>query len=459
MNILGLTKKKTTNPFISLSSKDVNLSPTGLVSTKVPNTTKTVQPQVKNILAGKTTPTAQSNQISSSTAESLPVASAPVKETLASVATPKDTLIDKLTKASATASEYSPTKTYEELAKSSGLSDIQTQKADYNTKVKETFDMLDKLESDISARTSGMMVSDAQRRRILASEQAPITKELQTYQTGLESATEAEKTAKSDILTQMGLSEKEAGLPLETLKSEADLRTKIEALSKPTEEELDTFTDASGNRVAIMYDKTTGKTREIQLGKAQVSSSAGGLLTPTQGFDRELKLASDFEKYAGEARTAIRSIGTVNQGYEEAVKALKEGKGLNSQSQAVIIGFNKLIDPTSVVRESEYARTPEGQSLLNTLQGKIIKIQQGGAGMTKASLEEIKNTANALLQGYQKQMLNYAQRTQNQANNLKSLSGGTAGDLSRILTPDVLDVLSQMEASGSVDTFLNNAGY
>lgn len=44
--------------------------------------------------------------------------------------------------------------------------------------------------------------------------------------------------------------------------------------------------------------------------------------------------------------------------------------------------YNKLSDPSSVVRESEYARTPENLPLINRISGAIQKVQAGGAGLT-----------------------------------------------------------------------------
>ena len=55
-------------------------------------------------------------------------------------------------------------------------------------------------------------------------------------------------------------------------------------------------------------------------------------------------------------------------------------------SQAILISFNKLLDPTSVVRESEYARSATGQSALETMKGYADKLARGGAGVTEAEL-------------------------------------------------------------------------
>lgn len=58
---------------------------------------------------------------------------------------------------------------------------------------------------------------------------------------------------------------------------------------------------------------------------------------------------------------------------------LKNYVGLD---QGLITMFNKLTDPKSVVRESEFARTPENLPLINRISGAIDKIQAGGGGLT-----------------------------------------------------------------------------
>ena len=103
---------------------------------------------------------------------------------------------------------------------------------------------------------------------------------------------------------------------------------------------------------------------------------------------------------------------------------------LNAATQAIITSFNKIIDPNSVVRESEYARSPEGQSLLATLQGKFNAISQGGPGLTKESLKEFVDTANQLNQNAQY----YAQQQSAQATATAKAFGL---DTSLIGTPDM----------------------
>lgn len=70
-------------------------------------------------------------------------------------------------------------------------------------------------------------------------------------------------------------------------------------------------------------------------------------------------------------------------------------------SQAVLITFQKILDPTSVVRESEYARSAEGLPLLSRIQGMFERLQSGGAGVPKEELAQMAETARQFLVGMQ----------------------------------------------------------
>ncbi len=51
--------------------------------------------------------------------------------------------------------------------------------------------------------------------------------------------------------------------------------------------------------------------------------------------------------------------------------------------------FNKLADPESVVRESEFERTGQSLSFRNQLLGKWSRLAKGGAGLTNPDREAI----------------------------------------------------------------------
>lgn len=65
--------------------------------------------------------------------------------------------------------------------------------------------------------------------------------------------------------------------------------------------------------------------------------------------------------------------------------------------QGLITMFNKLTDPNSVVRESEYARTPQNLPLVNRFTGAMLKVQQGGAGLTDKDREALVWGAQVIL--------------------------------------------------------------
>lgn len=66
-------------------------------------------------------------------------------------------------------------------------------------------------------------------------------------------------------------------------------------------------------------------------------------------------------------------------------------------SQAVLVTFQKVLDPTSVVRESEYARSPQGLAILDRLEGVYERYKSGGAGVPKPVLAEMVETARQFL--------------------------------------------------------------
>jgi len=71
-------------------------------------------------------------------------------------------------------------------------------------------------------------------------------------------------------------------------------------------------------------------------------------------------------------------------------------KGRNFLDQVLITTLQKTIDPPSVVRESEYARTPAGVALMNRLPALMEKVNLGGAGLTMGDREELVQVAKII---------------------------------------------------------------
>lgn len=75
-------------------------------------------------------------------------------------------------------------------------------------------------------------------------------------------------------------------------------------------------------------------------------------------------------------------ISSQVQRLEKAMEENKSGGSKIAVDQALITILNKMLDPQSVVRESEYARTPQDMALWNRIKGKFEKWSTGGAGLT-----------------------------------------------------------------------------
>lgn len=104
--------------------------------------------------------------------------------------------------------------------------------------------------------------------------------------------------------------------------------------------------------------------------------------TPNAKLEATLKLRDRYVKETQSAQTVSLQLEQMRS----ALSAVKSGSAA-AGSQGVLVTFQKILDPTSVVRESEYARSGAGLSLLNRLDGLAMKWQQGGAGVPVLELE------------------------------------------------------------------------
>jgi hypothetical protein len=77
----------------------------------------------------------------------------------------------------------------------------------------------------------------------------------------------------------------------------------------------------------------------------------------------------------------------------DAGLAAAERGDLAQGAQAVLVTFQKILDPASVVRESEFMRSAAGQSLINRVQGAYERLTQGGAGVPLPELKKFAQLA------------------------------------------------------------------
>ena len=110
------------------------------------------------------------------------------------------------------------------------------------------------------------------------------------------------------------------------------------------------------------------------------------------------------EAYSKDYRTIQNNLGNIKVSINRLQSMPADERNKIAVNQAIITSYNKITDPTSVVRESEYERTPQGAALLNRLRGAYEKISQGGL-LTEEDLLEISETATDIAE-MQRRLLN-----------------------------------------------------
>lgn len=127
--------------------------------------------------------------------------------------------------------------------------------------------------------------------------------------------------------------------------------------------------------------------------KKSASPYTQAMLRRLEAADRQFgtNLRKEFE-----GRTEVKDFKEIEFRYDVMDKAFEESKTTGNfvaVDQALITTFNKITDPDSVVRESEYARTANDLALINKIKGKIIKIGKGGPGLTHSDRTAIHRLA------------------------------------------------------------------
>ncbi len=167
-------------------------------------------------------------------------------------------------------------------------------------------------------------------------------------------------------------------------------------------------------------DGTSGlKTKSVNIGGvtledptlSDLKTQREDRLIKQQQFSNSTKLRQEFIN-----RPEVKDYMTVSPNIKAMDSLLNKGlsgdiKNMVALDQGLITMFNKLTDPQSVVRESEYARTPSNLPIVNQFQGAFQKLQAGGAGMTnddrKALVQGAKIIANERGGQFQKTLDEY----------------------------------------------------
>lgn len=167
-----------------------------------------------------------------------------------------------------------------------------------------------------------------------------------------------------------------------TPKGMAALRSLIDPSDKEAFAQLDALSPVAGMTLTAKKDPKTGKT-SITIGGATKEGRGGDDLTPAQkavqarsdrAFGAQLRERFESNPIYKNYQTLVGQYNII----KSMIQTMPVAETLNPTDQAIITTFNKILDPGSVVRESEYARTPENMALLDRAYAFTSRLAQGG---------------------------------------------------------------------------------
>lgn len=228
----------------------------------------------------------------------------------------------------------------------------------------------------------------------------------------LQAATELESlaSAREAAGREAGFREREIGI-----KEAEQARKALETLSGGTEEESPFTMDMTGSQLKSMFPNDTrvqGLADETVYPVRRTGNrliGVGSMKPPAPTKERPEWEIGQAHRKEFEALPEVRQANEILTKYDVMTEAVKESRDPSTQNyvgidQAIITLFNKMTDPSSVVRESEYARTPGDLSVLNRLKGKVEKLKGGGPGLTQEDREAIYRMGTKFYRVYQKKL-------------------------------------------------------
>ena len=215
-------------------------------------------------------------------------------------------------------------------------------------------------------------------------------------------------------------------------------------------------TEAKDGRTARQKDYEYAVDQGYEGSFQDYNKKSTGGLTPYQQFTATQSIAKDTQTRTANAREMTRQSNLIQNSYQNIL----DGGDRSLNTQAIVVSFNKILDPTSVVRESEYDRTAAGQALINKLKGKVDNIVAGGAGITENTLKEANDIAQQYIQGAKDSINEQNIRAQDMADSFGLnpdfvTSAGFRNEGPQQVTPDeqqaVSDLLNEGYSQEDVD--------
>lgn len=147
-------------------------------------------------------------------------------------------------------------------------------------------------------------------------------------------------------------------------------------------------TEASLAMMAARGDKMAAQALATLRGMRQSATSGPRPLTQTAEAQIIQRLANQWGAANKPLKELDRQVALMDSGME-AVKRGDRAQG----DQVVLVTFQKILDPPSVVRESEFMRSSAGQALMARVQGAYERLVSGGAGMKAEELQKFADLA------------------------------------------------------------------
>lgn len=122
-------------------------------------------------------------------------------------------------------------------------------------------------------------------------------------------------------------------------------------------------------------------------------------MLPSQAMQGENQISTQYTATRAPITQMEQSVGAINGAMATLNDriAKKQEVTRGPASFTIITMFNRVIDPTSVVREGEFDRSIQGQALLNRFRGFADRMSVGGAGITIEELQEYAAIANQIM--------------------------------------------------------------
>jgi uncharacterized coiled-coil protein SlyX len=203
-----------------------------------------------------------------------------IKSKTESTTSPRDTLLSRMTSAVSGMQAFDPVARKKELEQEQGVTSLNTQVGSFEQEIAKTQSLLDSLETDIKARTPEFVIPEEARRRVLASEQNPLIKQLSTLESGYGTATSELTRRQAEVTDILGLEKEKANQPLNELLTELNVRSQIDQMF-PDRERLTPLMEviATGDTDPASIYKTLQDNGVTDIGSDEIIDTLSKLTT------------------------------------------------------------------------------------------------------------------------------------------------------------------------------------